>query len=182
MLGLGLVLGMMLATGVYLATKGGSRFGDGLGTLIKKEAPTATTAAVPAPAENAKPRFAFYHLLTQSESVLPDRGAKPRADGTKPEANASYVLQIAAYSNQEEAERVKAELSLKGLEPYVEKVPIEGKGTFYRVRLGPFTRLHDLDTASNRLVALGIQALRVRVGNGGEPPDPVAQLFRRRRQ
>ncbi len=167
MLGLGLVLGVVLAAGVYLAAKGGSRFGDGLGTLIKKEAPSATTAPVPAPAAPAKPRFDFYHLLTQSESVLPDRGAKPRADGAKAEANARYVLQIAAYSSQEEAERVKAELALKGLEPYVEKVPIEGKGTFYRVRLGPFARLHDLDSASNRLGTLGIQALRVKVGNGG---------------
>lgn len=168
MLGLGLALGVLLAVGVYLATKGGSRFGDGLGTLIRKEAPPAADAPVPAPAAApAKPRFDFYHLLTQSESVLPDRGAKPRADGAKADANARYVLQIAAYSSQEEAERVKAELALKGLEPYVEKVPIEGKGTFYRVRLGPFTRLHDLDSASNRLGALGIQALRVKVGNGG---------------
>ena len=94
------------------------------------------------------------------------RNDKKPAKAESAEKDVNYVLQAAAYANLEDADRLKARLTLNGLEARIEKIAIEGKGTHYRVRLGPYSKIEDLDAANNRLEQLGIKAIRLKVKKG----------------
>ncbi len=126
----------------------------------KKPVETSATQTKP-----AKPRFDFYTILPEVETPLPPREPKKAAQvkPPKPEEGARYVLQAASYSDFEDADRLKARLALAGLEANIEKVTIEGKGDFYRVRLGPFEKLEALDDADRRLGEQGIKSLRLKL-------------------
>ncbi|HWR86861.1 MAG TPA: SPOR domain-containing protein, partial [Acidiferrobacterales bacterium] len=98
------------------------------------------------------------------ETVLPEpKGGKKTARAEPPEAGVNYILQAGSFGNHEDADRLKAKLTLSGLETYIEKVAIEGKGAYYRVRLGPYASVEALDSASAKLAQLGIKALRIKV-------------------
>ncbi len=114
-----------------------------------------------------KPKLDFYTILPEFETVLPElKGGKKTARAEPPEAGVNYILQAGSFGNHEDADRLKAKLAFSGLEAYIEKVVIEGKGAYYRVRLGPYSSVEALDGASDKLAHLGIKALRLRVKKG----------------
>ena len=61
------------------------------------------------------------------------------------------------------ADQLKAKLALQGMQAQIQKVVIEGKGEYHRVRLGPYRRLEDLDAVNQRLRKQGIKALRLKL-------------------
>jgi len=111
-----------------------------------------------------KPKLDFYTILP-GETVLPEPkgGGKKTAKVEPTDVGMSYILQAAAYTNSEDADRLKAKLVLNGMEPHIEKITVGDKGTYYRVRLGPYNSLDTLDAANARLSGLGIKALRIKV-------------------
>lgn len=114
-----------------------------------------------------KPKFDFYTILPEFETVLPEpKGSKKTAKPQPPETGVNYILQAASLANLEDADRLKAKLVLNGLDARIEKISIQGKGDFYRVRIGPYAKLGDLDTANGKLAQLGIKALRIKVKKG----------------
>jgi len=114
-----------------------------------------------------KPKLDFYTILPEFETVLPEpKGGKKTAKAEPPEAGVNYILQAGSFGNHEDADRLKAKLTLSGLETHIEKVAIEGKSTYYRVRLGPYASVEALDSASAKLAQLGIKALRIKVKKG----------------
>jgi len=75
----------------------------------------------------------------------------------------SFIIQVASYRGQAEAEKQKAALALVGVESRIEKVTIDNKDTYYRVRVGP---LRDENRARDTLAQLesnGIKAIMVKV-------------------
>jgi cell division protein FtsN len=111
-----------------------------------------------------KPKLDFYTILP-GETVLPEpRGSGKKSAKTEPaDTSVSYILQAAAYSNSEDADRLKARLVLNGMEPHIEKIIVGDKGTYYRVRLGPYSSLDTLDATNAKLSGLGIKALRIKM-------------------
>lgn len=111
-----------------------------------------------------KPKLDFYTILP-GETVLPEpkSGSKKTAKTEPADAGVNYILQAAAFTNSEDADRLKAQLVLNGMEPHIEKIIVGDKGTYYRVRLGPYSSLNTLDAANAKLSGLGIKALRIRV-------------------
>ena len=87
-------------------------------------------------------RFTFYELLPDYEVVIPKEalGGKPTP---APDANAPatstgrYLIQVGSFKDRGEAEQQKANLALLGVESRIEKVTIDNKQTWYRVRIGP---------------------------------------------
>ena len=125
----------------------------------------------PSADKSAKPRFDFYTILPEIESVLPEKEPKEkepkkvRAAAAKSEEEARYALQAASLANFNDADQLKARLALSGLQARIEKVTIEGRGDFYRVRLGPYAKLEDLEAPTKQLNQLGIKALRLKLKN-----------------
>ncbi|WP_428311069.1 SPOR domain-containing protein [Hydrocarboniphaga sp.] len=75
----------------------------------------------------------------------------------------TFIIQVASYRSQSEAEKQKAALALAGVESRIEKVTIDNKDTYYRVRVGP---LRDEAKARDTLAQLesnGINAMLVKV-------------------
>jgi len=47
-------------------------------------------------------------------------------------------------------------------------VTIGDRGDYYRVRLGPYAKLEDLDRVNRKLAAAGVRAIRIQVHSPGE--------------
>lgn len=73
-----------------------------------------------------------------------------------------YFVQAGAFRGVEEAEQMRARLSLMGLQARVSEREQAGRVVF-RVRLGPFDRREDAEKAGERLEAAGVSAVLVRV-------------------
>jgi cell division protein FtsN len=125
--------------------------------------------ALPLPPKE-KDRFTFYEILKNQEVVLPPEAAKaaqppkpPPAAGEAPAGGGSYIIQVASYRAQTEAEKQKANLALLGIESRIESVTIDGKDTFYRVRIGPERDWARVQATMARLEANRIQGLLVKL-------------------
>lgn len=96
----------------------------------------------PAPASEPPSRvpLTFYGILPGEKPAKPVEPPKPRE---------VWWLQVAALKNPADADRLKARLSLLGLEVVVQEVDSAGQ-SLYRVRVGPYKRdedaFADLDT------------------------------------
>ena len=139
----------------------------------------------PVPPAPPRPRFDFYTLLPEMEVVIPEEEvdakveaharAKTAAAATAPvaesaqtdtrpvEAPATYFLQVGSFRNGEQAERFKAELALLGLETNIQKVTINNRDTWHRVRVGPFNSLDALDRARKLLGSQGIESTTIKI-------------------
>jgi cell division protein FtsN len=169
---LGLAVGIALTVLLQLLVHRTNAPGSGLNTLFSSsEKPRRATEKAPtAEAPAAKiPKYDFYTILPEIETVLPEKEstATSRPAGAAPTANVSYVLQAASFARFEDADRLKAKLTLNGLVAHIQKVVIEGKGEYHRVRLGPYSNLNELDAADQRLRALGIHGLRLKLKREG---------------
>lgn len=167
-----LIAGLLLGAGLmwavqHFAYRDGKPF-RGLAGLFASSKKTVEPEEKKSEAERPpKPRFDFYTILPEFETVLPEpKSGKKTAKAEAPEVGVNYILQAASLANLEDADRMKAKLVLNGLDARIEKISIQGKGDYYRVRLGPYAKLEELDTASGKLAQLGIKALRIKVRKG----------------
>lgn len=122
-------------------------------------------AAIPLPPKE-KARFTFYEILRDQEVVVPKEQAQASAPPGAPPAVASegsFVIQVASYRSQAEADRQKAALALLGVEARIESVTIDGKDTYYRVRIGPDSNWPRVQTTMARLEENGIEALLIKL-------------------
>ena len=87
------------------------------------------------------------------------------AESKKPKS--AFMLQAGSYNKQADANRQKANLALIGLSSLIQKVTIQGRGDFFRVRLGPFTDHAQMVQTDDRLRQEGIKALRLKISRGG---------------
>ena len=74
----------------------------------------------------------------------------------------SYYLQTGSFTAVDEADRMKARLSLLGFEVSIQKVNVNGR-KYQRVRIGPFAQLPILQDAKNTLTSNGIAYMSLKV-------------------
>ena len=135
--------------------------------LSNGEVPGVNTKPQPKPAREAppttpKPTFEFYTILPEMEVVIPDEeivtpdaspattGSKPRVSQTPPpsrQEKASYILQMGSFRKYQDADRLKARLALIGIEAEIQKVSINNRDTYHRVRSGPYHSQTQLNNA-----------------------------------
>jgi cell division protein FtsN len=138
-----------------------------------------------------RPQFQFYSLLPEREVMVSedevDRRAKasssvptsPRPAPVTP-AGAPVVaaepppapapaaseevlmLQVAAFKARADAESLKAQLALKGMQAGIESANIKGEA-YHRVRLGPYRNIEQLQSARSRLKGSGYDSVVVRL-------------------
>ena len=126
------------------------------------DASTATPApGAPPPAASATPPAAQPETPTPG-APPPVASAPPSAPPTEaPSDRSSYLLQAGAFKGQEDAEGMKAKLALIGFEARIVTAEVNGV-TFYRVRVGPYAQIEDMNRARTRLAENGIEASVVR--------------------
>jgi cell division protein FtsN len=127
--------------------------------------PPAPAAAAKAP---EKPRFDFYKILAGGEEPVSDRELRERTRlaASKSQASASkdvYYVQAGAFQNPADADNQKARLAILGFESNVEPTTLPDKGTWYRVRMGPYTKIDELNKVRQALAQNGIEANLVKM-------------------
>ena len=158
--GLGLGVAAVLVTQLILKRSGA---GDGIAGLFSAKPAEKPAPKKPVETPPPKPKFDFYTVLPETETVIPRQKS---AKATKPEEGVSFVLQAGSFASFEDADQLKARLALTGLVAHIQKVTIEGRGEYHRVRLGPYERIQDLDAADQQLRKLGMQPIRLKVKKG----------------
>ncbi len=116
----------------------------------------AKPAPLPAPAPASAPGSA---PVAAPDSVASIAGAVGAAGASGPAADAQaarMMLQVGAYKAADDADAMRARLALLGLDASVTAVQADG-ATLYRVRLGPFGRLDDLNGIRRTLSENGME-------------------------
>jgi cell division protein FtsN len=162
---IGMVIGLLVAGAVawHLASRPKA-------FTLKDEAPHVATApkVVPAAPAHEQPasgvngngkRFTFYEILTDKShppaNVVPAPGGKT-VTASKPAAGSAYFLQAGSFAKPDEADRLKAKLAMMGMEATVQQADVPGRGTYYRVRLGPYSNTDEMHKANATLKQNGI--------------------------
>jgi cell division protein FtsN len=117
-------------------------------------------------AEDSAKSYAFYDMLPKFEVVVPEKDKEVRPDiKSIPETRrGTYVLQAGSYKNFADADRVRAQLALQGVESKVQKVSVDND-TWHRIRIGPISKLDELNRLRQILRKSDVDALVIRVGD-----------------
>lgn len=116
-------------------------------------------------------RFQFYDILPGKADAVPNKAPPPDAkpaetkkeekkDDKKEEVKESKTplfLQAGSFSTAQDADNQKAKLAFMGIEAVVQQVMIQDK-TFYRVRVGPYTKIDELNKVRAELAKSGVEA------------------------
>lgn len=103
-----------------------------------------------APAKPARPRFQFYTVLPEKEVIIPEAEVKARKQEEKQgkapplPSGEVFMLQIGSFKTLAEADRLKAQLAMLGVEAKIETAQI-GTATWNRVKVGPFASMASAD-------------------------------------
>ena len=186
------VLGIVLWQGYQSDAQGD--MGSGLKAMMlqsqQQAAIRAAESLAPQPvlvdnAPRIKPQYDFYTVLPEIEEVLPKDApelppvasvktktvAKPKSkapvkDVRRLPAGSAYMLQVAAYGQQSDAERLRAKLAFNGMHASIQKVSIENKN-YFRVRIGPYADYGTMTSDDYKLSQLGFKAMRLRISRAG---------------
>ncbi len=117
-------------------------------------------------------RFQFYDILPGKADAVPDKAGKPEAkkDEAKKdekkeepkkeeskESKTPLFLQAGSFSTAQDADNQKAKLAFMGVEAVIQQVMIQDK-TLFRVRVGPYTKIDELNKVRAELAKAGIDA------------------------
>jgi cell division septation protein DedD len=114
---------------------------------VRPPPPTDRLSVVPLPAQAVleaspivtRPRDA----LTQAASDAAQITTPPSSGDVAPAGHdGGYQLQVSSFHTQVEADAFAQQLRARGHKAYVLEAHVPGRGTWYRVRIGPFTTQH----------------------------------------
>lgn len=174
---IGLVLGLALASAIaiYMSNVPVPFLNKGPATRATPpadqklaEAAKRADAAKVAPAD--RPKFDFYKILPGQEEPVTEREIRSAAAKPPDKAGAGaprdlYFVQAGAFQSPADADNLKARLALLGLQASVEPANLPDRGTWYRVRLGPYSQLDEINRVRSTLAQNGVDAALVKVKN-----------------
>lgn len=117
-----------------------------------------------------KPHFDFYTLLpgievpaedTTKKTVQvnsPKQSAQPAKTPTT--TNKSIFLQVGAFKDRDQADQLRAQLTLEGQPVNLKKVTVNQQ-TLYRVYLGPYTNQSTAEATQSKLAKQNVHTLLV---------------------
>jgi cell division protein FtsN len=133
-----------------------------------KPEPRADKPSAAGDADEGAKSYDFYDMLPKFEVVVPEKEREVAADRGGPPANIErpgvYVLQAGSYRQQAEADRIRAQLKMQGIDANVQRVAVDDD-VWHRVRIGPLTDLTELNRLRARLRTADFDALVIRVGD-----------------
>jgi cell division protein FtsN len=112
-------------------------------------------------------KYDFYQMLPNFEVVVPEKEKDVKRDlpaTAKIERPGIYVLQAGSYRNESDADRVRDQLSKEGIDAKVQRVAVD-TDVWHRVRIGPITKLDELNKLRKQLQAADVDAIVIRVGD-----------------
>ena len=177
----GLVLGVCLAAGVvWYLNKSPLPFASKVPLPTRADSQPAQPVPLPGKPGDPVPekRFQFYDILPGKSEAAPDKAAPPAPEARKEEpkkeeakkeekkedsrkeeapSKTPLFLQAGSFSTAQDADNQKAKLAFMGVEAVVQQVMVQDK-TYYRVRVGPYARIEDVNKVRADLARSGIDA------------------------
>jgi cell division protein FtsN len=114
------------------------------------------------PSSENKPTIDFYTVLPQREveiSISEEERAAIDNPSINKEVVGQAILQVGSFQSAREADSLKAQLALLGLEASV-KSAVVNDDTWHRVQLGPFASETNLSRAKNLLIENSIEYMQ----------------------
>jgi hypothetical protein len=167
----GLLVGLSTTGLLFLKTGGLARTEDAGTRLAGAADPGETGFASGEPPP--KPRFDFYSVLPEMEVVIPEEEIPPSpspqapAPAKSPDTGTAYMLQMGSFRKYPEADRLKAQLALLGVEAEIQKVSINNRDTWHRVRSGPYRDIARVRELRSRLSQNQISSILIRLKTSG---------------
>ena len=187
-IGLALGIGLAATVGLYV-TGGWKAYQQQIGG--NRDSRDAARDPAKAAKADDKPRFDFYKILPGGEEAkvvpakpaAPDRaladGAAARSQGrpaietpaasdsavaSEPAAKAPdrFWLQAGSFANPSDAENLRARLALAGWEAQMQQGTLPDKAVRYRVRLGPYDNVDELNRIKGELARRGFDVAVIR--------------------
>jgi cell division protein FtsN len=128
--------------------------------------PQTAGASAQAPAPE-KPKFDFYRILPGAEEPVTEKEIRERlrakGAGQQQASKDVYFIQAGSFQNPAEADNQKARLAILGFESSVEPANLPDKGTWYRVRMGPYAKLEEINKVRQALAQNGIDASLIKI-------------------
>lgn len=149
----------------------------GRGSVQRDKTPPAPVVKPP-PTRADQPRYDFYTLLPESEVIVPQSSvpeiavepAKSSDEPKPPVASAAsgtrFYLQAGSFRQRAEADRVRAQILLLGLDVRLENARLDGGEIWYRVQVGPFQDRTTLSSAQSTLAGNGFENLLLQQRTG----------------
>jgi len=106
-------------------------------------------------------KWDFYDLFPKSEVPIVDAYAK---DGSKQKVEGPfvYLLQAGSFRNADDADQLRVQLILLGLDVFTRKVKKDGT-TWNRVLVGPIDSATEMDRQRRKLAEANIPSIALRV-------------------
>jgi cell division protein FtsN len=168
LIGLLLGLGIALAVAIYLNRIPGPFLSRGRPAepAAPAKAPVEKPAtAAKAPETSVKPeekrRFDFYEILPGTDTPAKSKGTET-ARAQPGETKETFYLQAGAFHALAEADNMKARLALLGIEASIQSNQSTDRGVLHRVRIGPFSRVEEVNRARDTLKQNGIDSTLIK--------------------
>ena len=128
----------------------------------------ASPSAAAAPTGAAeKPKFDFYKILPGAEEPVTERELRERLrasrGGQQEVSKDVYFIQAGSFQSPADADNQKARLAILGFDASVEPANLPDKGTWYRVRMGPYKKVDEINKVRQALAQNGIDASLVKI-------------------
>ncbi|TLY51088.1 MAG: SPOR domain-containing protein [Gammaproteobacteria bacterium] len=168
--GYGMLAGIVLASTAFVYLGGTPRKSRDTADAPRPDpyraAPADADSGGVGPGRTAE-KYDFYQMLPNFEVVVPEKDKDVKRDppaAAKIERPGVYVLQAGSYRNEADADRVRAQLALQGVDARVQRVAVDAD-VWHRVRIGPISNLEELNKVRRQLRAAEVDALVIRVGD-----------------
>ena len=167
--GMGTLVGVVLATSVFVYVNDKrAALRDAAAETPRPEPRRAAPVDPDATAATSNEKYTFYDRLPNFEVVVPEKDREVMKRDLPATAAVErpgvYVLQVGSYRNESDADRVRQQLSLQGIEATVQRVAVDAD-VWHRVRIGPITKLDQLNKLRKQLQAADVDAIVIRVGD-----------------
>ena len=103
----------------------------------------------------------FYEIFPKSEVPIVEEYS-PDGEKVVIQEDYSYALQTGSFNNPDDADRLRGQLILIGLQVYIQEVSNEGV-QWHMVLVGPFDSKLELNRVRNRLAEANIESIQLRM-------------------
>lgn len=110
----------------------------------------------------SKRTFDFYTILPELEVVVDKDDRQSSSSDNKKLPAGNYVLQVGSFKSSDEADSLKAQLALMGVETNIETVKVNTIN-WHRVRVGPSKDIDQLQTTQKRLRVKNMDSILLKV-------------------
>lgn len=170
---IGILIGLVLGLGIAL---GVAWYINKMPSPFQHKAPAPRAEPVkPLPAEpgspgdktgksaESKPRFDFYKILPGVEEPATDQQLRDAKSVKNSKTRESFYLQAGAFQSAPDADNLKARLALIGMQASIQTTELPDRGTWHRVRIGPYGNVEELNRARDALKKNGIDTTLIKV-------------------